>query len=567
MEADEAGTLAQLKAHREVTDSRIGDYGGRIVGTAGDGLLVEFPSVSDAVACALEVQALTAERNADLPAERRMEFRIGINLGDVMIEGDDIFGTGINVAARLQALAEPGGICVSQPVRDQIRHSLGLACDDLGNQTMKNIAEPVRAFRVQLDGMKPGTAPAAARATPALELPDKPSIAVLPFDNMSGDPEQEYFSDGISEDIITALSRFHLFFVIARNTSFTYKGKAVDVRQVSRDLGVRYVLEGSVRRAGSRVRITAQLVDAIADHHVWAERYDREVTDVFDVQDEITESIAMTVAPELQAAEMQRARRKSVPELGVWDLVARATWHMARFTEADNGEAQRLLNKALELDEGSAVVFTRLANCISMDGLFGWHRPPPESLAKAAEMAQRAIVLDKQDEEAHGALGLALFFAKQHDKAIERLETAIAINPNNTNAIGSLGCVFAFAGERDRAFENLNKAIRLSPRDPYLYFFVANLGFAEFVSGRLEDAIEWAQKSIHENPGVPTGYRLLAACCGLLGRPQEARAALEHLQRLLPGATIKTTMQAVPFKHSADAERYVEGLRKAGLPK
>ena len=366
MEADEAETIARQKALRkELIDPKIAEHNGRIVKTTGDGVLVEFASVVDATECAVAIQRAIVEREADVPEERRIQYRVGINLGDIVIDGDDILGDGVNIAARLEGLAEPGGICVSGNVHEQLAGKIVLDFEDLGEQRVKNIKKPVRVYRVRLDGR-------GADMGPALELPDKPSIAVLPFENMSGDPEQEYFSDGIAEDIITGLSRNRGVFVIARNSTFTYKGAAVDARQVARELGVRYVLEGSVRKAGSRVRITAQLVDAATGNHVWAERYDRELEDIFAVQDDITQNIVAAIGPELVSAEIQRARRKDPKRLDAWDCTMRATWHFARVTREDMEEARRLALKAIELDPGAAPAFSVLAITHVRGAVNGW---------------------------------------------------------------------------------------------------------------------------------------------------------------------------------------------------
>jgi adenylate cyclase len=563
MEADEKGTLAALKGHRAATDPVGQKYGGRIVGTAGDGILLEFPSVVAAVECAVGIQAVMAERNADIADNNKMLLRIGVNLGDVLIDGDDIYGDGVNVAARLEGLAEPGGICVSAMVHDNVRDKMDIAFDDMGDVEVKNIARPVHVWRWNAEGQ---AAASPASAGGPLPLPDKPSIAVLAFENMSGDAEQEFFSDGIAEDIITALSRFHMFFVIARNTSFSYKGSNVDVKQVSRELGVQYVLEGSVRKAGNRVRVTAQLVDAIADRHVWAERYDRDLDDIFALQDEITERIAMAVAPELQAAEMERARRKTIPELGVWELVARANWHIGKFSANDNTEAQSLLLKALELDPVNAGVLSGLAASYSFDSVFGWRRPQPESLAMAVEMAQKAVASDKHDEGAHSILGLGLRLSNQNEEAIRRLKTAIRINPNSSSAIGWLGVTFVYTHEHDKAAELLHKAIRLSPQDPWVSVYILHLGMIEFMAENYDEALEWAGKAIHENPELPTGYRMLASIHGILGNLPEARAAYEQFIHRAPGMTIEAFLRGVPFAYPADAEQYAEGLRKAGMP-
>jgi len=399
-----------------------------------------------------------------------------------------------------------------------------------------------------------------------LSLPDKPSIAVLPFDNMSGDPEQEYFSDGIAEDIITALSRFHQFFVIARNSSFTYKGRAVEVKQVARELSVQYVIEGSVRRAGNRVRITAQLIDATSDHHVWAERYDRELDDIFAVQDDITERVAMAVGPELISTEMTRARRKSLPELGIWEVIARAHWHLWKYTERDIGEAEELLSKALEIDPDNANIHAALSAAYSLDGLYGWRRSASKSRAISLEMAQKAVDLDKEDELAHAQLGFSLFLSKQHMEAIQRLRTAINLNPNFSQALGQLGLVLVYTHSHDEALELLHKAIQLSPKDPMLPFCFIAIGVHHFIEERYDEACMWAEKALHENPNFPTGYRLLVTGHGMLDDFAEAHAAFEQYDRLAPGATIADILEMVPFAYEDDAERFAEGLRRAGMP-
>ena len=565
MGEDEEGTLATLTAHlKELIEPCIAEHRGRVVKTTGDGLLVEFASVVDAVRCAVAFQEGMRERNSETPEDRRIEFRIGVNLGDVIVQEDDVYGDGVNVAARLEGLAEPGGVIVSGSVHEQVKGKLDVAFDDLGPQRIKNIAEPVRAFSIQLEYDAVSEGQQGSDAT--LPMPDKPSIAVLPFVNMSGDPEQEYFADGIAEDIITALSKFHWFFVIARNSSFTFKGKAVDVKHVAGDLGVRYVLQGSVRKAGGRVRITGQLVDATTGNHVWAETYDRELEDIFAVQDEITESIVASVGPEFHAAEIARTHRKDMRNLDAWDCAMRAYWHMVRFTKRDNAEAQRLLSEGIELFGGDARMLSVLAMSYVFDATLGWSESIPKSLSQAAQLAHQAIALDDHDAEAHLALGLAQFISKQHEDAIHRLERAIDLNPNYATAMGSLGMVLSFNGERDRAFEWLDKALRLSPHDPFRYFYVACLGFAEFVQQRYDDAIDWAKKAIRESPQVPIARYLLTACYGLTGRSAEAQTALRELLRVAPGATIGARRNQAPFHNLADMERYVEGLRKAGLP-
>ena len=563
--ADEEGTIAALRTLREeLIDPSINAHRGRIVKLMGDGLLVEFASVVDAVACSADVQQAMAERNAGTPEASRITFRVGINLGDVIIDGDDIQGDGVNIAARLEALSEPGGMCVSDAVHEQVRDRLDLMFEDLGPQAVKNIDRPVRVWKWRSSG--PATGVGAERPDALPEVPDKPSIAVLPFDNMSGDPEQEYFADGIADDVITALSRFHMFFVIARNTSFTYKG-SIDVKQAAHDLGVQYVLEGSVRKAGNRVRVSAQLIDALSDRHVWAQRYDRDLDDIFAIQDEITEHVAMAVAPELQAAEMERARRKAVPELGVWELVARAAWNNSLFTLEGSAEAQSLLSRALEDDPENAAALSVLAQSYTFDGLYGWRRPPQASLTKAAELAQRAVILNNQDEVAQTALGIVFFASKRLEEAVERLRAAIKSNPNYSTAIGWLGITLVYTHQHDEAVELLQKAIRLSPRDPMLVFYIGHLGMREIMAERYEKALEWLEKAAYENPNLPSLVRGLVVVHGLLGNLPEAKKAHRKLLELTPEAkTVEANMQAAPFMFAADSERWAEGLRRAGLP-
>ena len=557
MGADEDGTLAALKAHRAVTKPIGEGHGGRVVGTAGDGELWEILSVTEAVLCAVEVQDVMAARNSEVPEERQMLYRIRINLGDVMIDGADIHGDGVNIAARLEALAAPGGICISQTVMETVRDHLEVAFEDMGEVEVKNIARPVRAWRWSPEQ----TVAAAPQAAP-----DKPSLAVLPFDNMSGDAEHEYFSDSIAEDIITALSRFHQFFVIARNSSFTYKGRAVDIKQVADELGVQYVIEGSVRRAGNRVRITAQLIDAATGNHIWAERYDRELDDIFAVQDDITERIVMAVAPELGSTEMARARRKNLPKLGVWELIARVSSHYSKFADQDTGAAEDLLLKALERDPKGAKAHALLSTIYGLDALYGWRRPAPDSRTLALQMGQKAVELDREDEASHISLGISLYMLKWHEEAIERLRTAIKINPNHSNAVGHLGIVLVYSHQPEEGLAYLQKAIQLSPKDTMLPFYIVNIGMHHFIEERYDEARMWSDKSLHEHPNFPSGLRLLASALGMLGNLNEARAAYENLDRMAPGITIAACVQAVPVAFENDAERYAEGLRRAGMP-
>ena len=515
MGEDEEGTLTAFKAHRaEAVDPAIARHHGRIVKTTGDGLLAEFASAVDAVRCALAVQEAMAARNATVANDRKIEFRIGVNVGDVMIDGDDLMGDGVNVAARLQEIAEPGGVYISRTARDQVRDRLELTLEDLGEQTVKNIARPVRVFRVpvmteNLSAVGKTPPDTAGPSGTEFELPDKPSIVVLPFENMSGDPEQEYFADGIAEDIITGLSKMRWVFVISRNSAFTYKGKAVDVKQVAKELGVGYVLEGSVRKAGNRVRITAQLIDAESDHHVWAERYDRELEDIFAVQDEITQNIIAEVAPGFVAAEMERAQRKDPRDLRAWDYTMRAHWHMERFTKEDWAEARQLIGRAIELNPKYAWPFGDLAFINVFEAIFGWHESPPQALLEAAEAARQAVALDGQDARAYVMLAFPYLFALQHDKAIEAARTAIDLDPNSAMGYATLGATQGFLGETDEGCENLEKGIRLSPRDPFLLLTTwMGLSCAYFAAEQYDQAVEWAEKVVESRPHFPPGHRM-----------------------------------------------------------
>jgi TolB-like protein/Flp pilus assembly protein TadD len=565
MGADEAGTLAAMRAHRaELWNPMIEQFGGRVVGTAGDSILVEFASAVAAVESAVAVQRGMIERNADVPEERQMLLRIGVNIGEVVIDGDDIFGDGVNVAARLQAIADSGGIAISGNVHEQVNGKLDVVFSDDGEHEVKNIDRPVHIWRWAPDAKV--TPRSAATADQPLALPDKPSIAVLPFDNMSGDPEQEYFSDGITEDIITALSRFHQFFVIARNSSFTYKGSAVDVKQVAQELGVQYVIEGSVRRAGNRVRITAQLIDAPSDHHIWAERYDRELDDIFAVQDEITERIAWAVAPELDAVQMEAVRHKNVQELGAWELVARAREYLASMSKENNGAIQTLLTEALTHYPNNARIHAILARSYVGDSLFGWRRSVSESRAIGLELAQKSVDLDRDDEYCQAALGILQLWSGQHDKSVQRLKTGIKINPNDSNALGNLGITLVYLHKHEEALEYLNKAIRLSPKDRGIAHYLFHIGVHHFIEKRYDEAVTWGEKALHEFPSHPGVTRLLTAANGMLGNQEAARAACERLLELAPGMTIAWTREAVPWAFDDDADHYSEGLRRAGLP-
>jgi len=568
MGLDEEGTLAALKGHRRaVVDPKIAEHRGRIVKTTGDGILVEFASVVDAVRCAVDIQRQMVERNAQVPPERRIQFRIGLNVGDIIIDDKDIFGDGVNIAARLEALAEPGGICVSRAVRDEVRDKLDFFFEDMGEQQVKNIARPVPTHRVRLDTQGDQANVKAIPATRSVRTPQqKPSIAVLPFANMSGDTEQEYFSEGITEDIITNLSHNRSFFVISRGTPFIYKGPGVDVSKVGRELGVRYVLEGSVRRAGNRVRITAQLIEAATGHHLWADRYDRDLADVFAVQDEISRSITGAIAPGIIAAEIQQAQRKDPDQLDAWDRIVRAHWHVRRFTREDLAEARRLLTEAIALDPANSMAYADLAFARHFEAVFGWGDGPVESHKRHGEAARKAVAIDDSDATAHTALAIFELFSGRHEEARRRLQRALDLNPNSEFARGYLGVSYGFGGNYEAASPHLEEAIRLSPRGLLVVIWHVCKGWATLLAERYEEAVEFAGHAREANPEFPDIYAVLASAYGHLGNTEAARGELDQLLLRMPGLTLSDERLLRPFARTADRERFLDGLRKAGLP-
>jgi len=558
MGADEEGTLARINVlRRGFLEPKIAEHRGRIVKRTGDGILIEFASAVDAARCAVEMQRGMSERNVPVPMDQRIELRIGIHVGDIIIEEGDIFGDGVNVAARLESIAEPGGICISDDAYRQVRGKLDARFEDDGERELKNIARTVRVYRIRIDERS-------ARAALTLALPMKPSIAVLAFENMSGDPEQEYFADGIAEDVITALSRSRWLFVVARNSSFTYKGKSVDVRQVGRELGVRYVLEGSVRKSGSRVRISAQLIDASDGHHVWGDRYDRGFEDIFAIQDEITNQITSAIAPGIVAAEVQRAQAKDAGELGTWERLMRAHWHIQRFNREDFREAIRLLDELLRHDPNNATALSDLALALHFSGSFSWADDPAASFARSGEIARRAIASDDKDAAAHAMAAVDELFAGRHDDAIRRLQRAIELDPNSTLAHGHLSAAYAFGGEAELAIQQSQLAIRLSPRDFLNVIWHTTAAWAHLSADRFEDAVDCARRAIDWNPAFADAHGVLAAASAHLGRIAEARASLDVFSSLIP-RSLADQLSARPFRRPADRERYLSGLRKAGL--
>jgi TolB-like protein/class 3 adenylate cyclase len=559
MGVDEEGTLAALKALRKsLIDPKIAEHHGRIVKTTGDGALIEFASAVDAVRCALDIQCAMPERNRDVPEDRRIEFRIGINVGDVIIDEGDIYGDGVNIAARLEAIADVGSICISEDAYRQIKGKLSLDVSDISEQKLKNIAQPVRVYRVA-----PGKGRAAPLTALPLTLPDKPSIAVLPFQNMSDDPQQEYFADGISEDIITGLSKLRWFFVIARNSTFAYKDKATDVKRIGRELGVRYVLEGSVRKGGNRVRITAQLIDASTGNHIWAERYDRELTDVFELQDEITASVTAALEPKLLAAEGIRSETRSIEDLDAWDLVARALSHFWKLTAPESKTAIVILRQAVERHPGYAPAHSMLAFALLVSAHVGWI-DSGEDRELAARLAHRAMDLDDSDPWAHMALGYLAIRGHQTDEAVRHFRAALDLNPNFAAAYGYVGWALVFNGQSEEALRYFDQSIRLSPRDPLHGFFFAGISAAHYLAGRFTEAIKFGRQAVQLRPGILGGHRILCASLAQAGQIEEARAAMSTLRQLHPTMTIAWIKESVPYTTEPMA-RFLEGLRKAGL--
>ncbi|UWU75489.1 adenylate/guanylate cyclase domain-containing protein [Bradyrhizobium huanghuaihaiense] len=567
MGVDEAETLAALKTHRrDLIDPNIAEHQGRIVKTTGDGLLIEFPSVIEAVQCAVEVQRAMQERNSDVPMDHRIEFRVGINLGDIIIDGDDIYGDGVNVAARLEGLAEANGICVSRVVHDQVRDKLGLGFEDLGERQLKNIARPVRVFRIAAPDIGLRT----QSANPTLAIPDKPSIAVLPFTNISGDPEQDYFADGMVEDIITALSHFKALFVIARNSSFTYKGRAVDVKLVGRELGVRYVLEGSVRKAANRVRITGQLVDTATGVHLWANRFDGGLGDIFDLQDQVTESIVGAIAPAVEKAEIERARCKPTERLDAYDHYLRglAKSYQDASQQACN-EALQLFNSAIKLDPDFATAYARAAFCYANAKAFGWISLTPAKVAEVSRLAQRAVELGRDDSIALADSGWALaYVVRDLDRGAALIDRALALNSNVAEAWDCGGWVKNWLGEYELAIERFTRAIRLSPLDPWIAPMRAGTAHANFFLNRYDEAASWAAMALQDNPNSQPLLRIGAASNAMAGRLDLAQKAVVRLRKLNPTLRVSNLKNVLgPYRRAEDISRYEEGLRRAGLPK
>ncbi len=566
MAADEAGTFAQLKTHRrEVIEPKTTEHHGRVVKLTGDGTLMEFTSVVDSVNFAVEVQQVMVERNASVPEDLQIKYRIGINLGEIIVDGEDIYGDGVNIAARLEGLAAPGGIYISGKVYEEVRNKLSIAFEDLGEQEVKNIPEPVRVYRWTDAAADP--TPGTAGAEGALPLPDKPSIAVLPFENMSGDVEQEYFADGMSEDIITGLSRYRSLFVIARNSAFAYKGQSPDLRDVARDLGVKYVLEGSIRKGGARIRVTGQLIEGATGNHIWAERYDRDLTDIFAVQDEITEAIVAAIGPEIDQIERERAQRLPPDNLDIWESYQRGLWHLYRFNLDDNAEAQRLFKRAITHAPHFSPAHSALTHALYFAFMHGYGDDTAVVLNEALGAGRDAVAADERDAEGHFALGRILYLRREHDASIAEFETAVAYNPSLAHAHLGLGTALVYSGICDRAIESLDRAQRLSPHDPLLWIINVVQVLALLGARRLDEAEAAARLSTRQPTAAVTAYFILAATLGQLGKQAEAADAMADVLAMKPDIDAGYISQILPFKNPDDLAYIIEGLHKAGMPR
>jgi adenylate cyclase len=563
--SDEVGTLRLFTAHREILDGLIAEHGGRIANTAGDSVLAEFPSAVDAVQCAVEAQERLAEANQSLPADRRLEFRIGVHVGDVVVRPGDLFGDGVNIAARLQTLAEPGGVCISGTVHEYVRKLPTLRFSDLGPQVVKNIAEPVRAYLLSSEKASQTNTGRQPDNTRPLPLPDKPSIAVLPFTNLSGDPEQEYFADGLVEDIITALSRVRSFFVIARNSSFTYKGRAVDVRQVSRELGVRYVLEGSIRKAGSRVRIVGQLVDGTTGHHVWADRFDGDISDIFELQDQVTESVVGAVEPSIRLEEIRQARTKPTSSITAYDLYLRALPRFYSMTREGFADVRQLTNEALTIDPEFTLAKALGAYIRSISVSQCWHEP--DDIRVAVRMAREVLAEARDDPTSlRFAAQVLAYSAKDYETALSAIDRSLYLNPNSAQSYTGSGWVNTHAGRPLIAIEHFHRAMRLSPIDPEKGIALSGIGMSYLMLERFDEALQWGENALREMPGYGSSHRVVIGALVGLQRLDEARAAAKRLLEAFPTYNLTLQKQINPWRDEAFAERYLEALRVAGIP-
>ena len=557
---DEEGTHRILSSYLDAITDAIEHHNGKVVHFAGDAVLADFSTVKDALSCAVDAQQDIKNRNQDFSEDKKLEFRIGVNLGDVIVDRNDIYGDGVNIAARLESLADSGGVCISGAVYDAIRGKLELDYEFLGEQRVKNIADPVRAYRVIIESSERD---AVTPPATTVELPDKPSIAVLPFANMSGDPEQEYFSDGISEDIITDLSKISGLFVISRNSSFVYKGKSVNVQQVGRDMGVRYVLEGSVRKAGNKVRITAQLIDSNTNGHVWADRFDRDLEDIFAVQDEVTEKIVSALEVKLTQAEQERLTHRDTDNLEAYDYLLRGKEYYLRFTRETNQQARQLYENAVELDPSYATPLAELARTCVQARNHGWPENLAEPLKQASDFAEAAVELNDALPQAHVVLGFINMWKQDHEAAIAEVNQGLALDPNHAEGHMYQAIILGFAGQPEQSMEAVEKSIHLNPGSPFWYLFAQ--GNAYFSMGRYPEAVAACIKAAIINPNFIFAHLLLLACYSNLGSQEECKAELKECLERMPDLTVSWAQEVMPYKDRDVHSRFINDLQKAGL--
>ncbi len=567
MGRDEESTLAQFKAFRKtLVDPTIASHRGRIVKNTGDGMLVEFASPVDAARCAIFIQQEMAGQNSSVPPELRIEFRIGIHVGDIIIDDDDIFGDGVNIAARLEGIAEPGGICISDDAHRHIRGKVDSSFDDIGEQHLKNIAEPMRTWRIRLAGEAAGMARSGLPPVqPALSLPDKPSIVVLPFDNMSAEAGQEYLADGIVEAITAALSRIRSFFVIARNSAFTYKGRATNVRDIGKELGVAYLLEGSVQKAGNRLRIIVQLVETEGGAHVWSSRFDGGIDEFFDLEDRITEQVAGALQPSIRIAEIERSRRKRPQDLGCYDYTMRAMPYVWALEKDGTSQALDLLEKALRIDPGYPLALSLAGWCHAQRGVYNWTDDIAGEQAMARALAERAANLSSDDPFILAVLGAVHTFVRNHGTARVLLERALSLDPNGAWAWSRLGWLENYADEPRKAIENFERALRLSPIDPMNFNNYAGMGSAHEVAQEYDEAVAFYRRALQEQPNASWIYRNLASSLSGAGRIEEGRQMFAEMMRHYTDLTVSKFKQAMVFSPAA-LDVMAENLKRLGLP-
>ena len=556
---DETFTIKTLKEYREIMSYCIGQHNGRVVDSPGDNLLAEFSSAVDAVQCAVEIQKKLKKENERLVEDKKLKFRIGVNIGDIVQDGDRIYGSGVNVAARIEGIANPGGIGVSRGVYDQVKDKLDFTFEYIGEHEVKNIKEPVRVYKVLLESDLP-----APLADEPLELPDKPSIAVLPFVNMSGEPGQEYFSDGLTEQIINGLCKVLNLFVIARNSSFAYKGKSVNIQQVGKELGVRYILEGSVQKAENRVRITAQLIDATTGYHLWSENYDRDLSDIFALQDEITLKIMDALAIKLTVGEQARIWEGTNTNIYAFDKQMRGIERFWRVNEKDNKQARHFFEEAVKIDKDYAQAYILLGFTHMIDLALGWSKSPIESFEQAEKNVEKALALNDSTDLPHSLLGWIYLFKRQHDEAIKAGERAIELNPNGAEAHVQLAFILIYSDKIELAIKLLKKALRLNPIPPSYYYDL--LGLAYRVNGQYEKAIEMCKKALSVSPDNVSAYITLAASYSFINRTEDASKAVEEILGIQPDFSLEYFANTQPYKNQEKLDKFINALRKAGLP-